>query len=513
MRDQHPVGKGGGFGLSAHATRQGSKVALVLDRPEGGPGEAVTYAELEERVWRLAAVLAGMGVGPGDRVGILVPNSIEWFEAVHAAGRLGALSVPVNVHFKAAEAGWVLSDSGSKLVVAHREFLGALAEVPGLPRLVVGEGYAEAVAAADPGDGQRAACAGPDDWPVAMVYTSGTTGKPKGVVPGSGDLRRSASAMAGMIGRWGLGSDDVHLMVGPAYHSGPGAWAQAHLAMGATVVVMPRWDARRCLEAIEEYRVTSTHMVPSNFVRILDLPPEVQRRHDLSSLKVVVHAAAPCPVPVKRAFMDLVGPGKVFEYFGATEGGGTRISPEEWLAHPGSVGRPFPGNEVVILDDQGNRLPPGQVGQIYMRTSTGPFSYHGDPEKTAAAFRGELFSVGDVGYLDEDGYLYITDRKADMVISGGVNIYPREIEDVLYMHPDIADCAVFGVPDPQWGEVLKAMVQCRSGRTLSEAEVVSWCRQHLADYKRPRLVEFVDELPRDPNGKVAKHRLRQAARP
>ena len=239
-----------------------------------------------------------------------------------------------------------------------------------------------------------------------------------------------------------------------------------HLAFGATVVVMPKWDARGALELIERWRVTNTHMVPANFTRILELPEDVRGRYDLSSLKIVLHAAAPCPVPLKRAFMDFVGAEKVWEYYGASEGGGTVISPQEWLEHPGSVGKPFPGNEFEILDDDGNALPPGEVGTIYTRPAASSFEYHNDPDKTASSHRGQWFTVGDAGYLDDDGYLYLTDRKSDMVISGGVNIYPREIEDCLHQHPEVVDCAVLGVPDDQWGEVLYAVVQPRADASL-----------------------------------------------
>jgi long-chain acyl-CoA synthetase len=251
-------------------------------------------------------------------------------------------------------------------------------------------------------------------------------------------------------------------------------------------------------------------MVPANFTRILALPEDERAKFDLSSLKIVVHAAAPCPVPLKRAFMDFVGADKVWEYFGASEGGGTVISPQEWLEHPGSVGRPFPGNEFQIVDDNGNVLPPGEVGTIFAKPAASSFEYHNDPEKTASSHRGEWFTVGDAGYLDDDGYLYLTDRKSDMVISGGVNIYPREIEDALHQHPEVVDCAVLGVPDDDWGEVLYAVVQRPAGSTLDADGVVAWCREKLADYKRPRVVEFVDELPRDPNGKVRKPKLREA---
>jgi long-chain acyl-CoA synthetase len=343
-----------------------------------------------------------------------------------------------------------------------------------------------------------------------MAYTSGTTGRPKGVAIGEDDFRRRAVGVAASGERWGLGPDDVHLLVGPSYHMGPLFWGQMHLAFGATVVVMPKWDARECLELIERWRVTNTHMVPANFTRILALPEEDRTKSDLSSLKIAVHAAAPCPVPLKRAFMEFVGSDKVWEYYGASEGGGTVISPAEWLEHPGSVGKPFPGNEFVILDDDGNVLPVGEVGTVWVNPAASSFEYHNDEAKTAASHREGFFTVGDAGYLDAEGYLYLADRKSDMVITGGVNVYPREIEECLLGHDEIVDCAVLGLPDDEWGEVLYALVQRTDGSTLDEDGVVAYVRERMADYKRPRVVELVDELPRDPNGKVRKPKLREA---
>jgi long-chain acyl-CoA synthetase len=283
-----------------------------------------------------------------------------------------------------------------------------------------------------------------------------------------------------------------------------------HLAFGGSVVIMRRWDAEDALRLIERHRVTNAHLVPANFSRILALPDDVRSRYDLSSLKLVVHAAAPCPVPLKRAFMDFVGADKVWEYYGASEGGGTVISPAEWLAHPGSVGKPFPGNEFVILDDDGREVPSGEVGTIWAKPAGSSFEYHNDAEKTASSHRDGFFSVGDAGYLDEEGYLFLADRKSDMVITGGVNVYPREIEECLLGHDEIVDCAVLGLPDDEWGEVLYAIVQRTPGSGLDEEGVVAYVREHMADYKRPRVVELVDELPRDPNGKVRKPKLREA---
>jgi long-chain acyl-CoA synthetase len=493
-------------GLLAHARDRPDHIALRQG------DETRTYAELDDRARRVAHALAALGVQRGDRVAVMIPNSFEFYEAIHGAGRVGAVVVPVNIHFKADETGWVVTDSGASAVVVAEPLESSLHGVPEVPRLVVGAGGGyEAALANAPASGE----VDPPDvigdaWPTVMAYTSGTTGRPKGVAIGEDDFRRRAVNIAAGGQRWGFGPDDVHLLVGPSYHMGPLYWSQMHLAFGGSVVVMPKWDTCECLGLIERWRVTNVHMVPANFTRILALPEDERNKFDVSSLKIVVHAAAPCPVPLKRAFMDFVGTDKVWEYYGASEGGGTVISPQEWLEHPGSVGRPFPGNEFAILDDDGNELPAGEVGTIYAKPAESSFEYHNDPEKTASSHRGSWFTVGDAGYLDEDGYLYLTDRKSDMVISGGVNIYPREIEDALYQHAEVIDCAVLGVPDDEWGEILYAVVQRRDDSSLDADGVVAWCREKLADYKRPRVVEFVDELPRDPNGKVRKPKLREA---
>jgi long-chain acyl-CoA synthetase len=485
-------------GVLAQAARRPDAIALRVD------DDTYTYGELSATARDLAHALHELGVRRGDRVAVLVPNSAEFFFATHACGRIGAIVVPVNIHFKADEAGWVVSDSGATAAVVTRDLVPALEQVPEVPRLVVDDGWPAGMPEVDEPEVVG------DAWPTTMAYTSGTTGRPKGVAMGEGDMRRRASGVAANREVWGIGPGTVHLMVGPANHAGPSYWAQMHLAIGATVVVMRRWDAEAALRLVERYRVTTTHMVPANFQRILALPDDVRDRYDVSSLQLVVHAAAPCPVPLKRAFMDYVGAEKVWEYYGASEGGGTVISPQEWLRKPGSVGKPFPGNDFLVLDDDGNQLPPGEVGTIWVHPAATSFEYHNDPEKTAAQYRDRFFTVGDAGYLDEDGYLFLADRKSDMAISGGVNIYPREIEDCILTHPEVVDCAVLGVPDDEWGEVLLAIVQPRTEGALSEDDVVGWVRERLADYKRPRLVELVRELPRDPNGKVRKPRLREA---
>jgi long-chain acyl-CoA synthetase len=497
-----------GYGPPAQARQRPDAPAIIVD------GTVTTYRQFDAKCREVAWLLRAQGVEAGDRVSVMLGNSLEWFVAVHGIGRIGAIAVPVNTHFKEGEALHVLRDSGSAVLLTDpdRRAIIDVAVRDGCQVGFVTPGGASAW-----GDVRRTSAPIDDDdalvgdgWPTTMLYTSGTTGQPKGVAIGEGDFRRSAAGIAMMGSRWKIGPDDRYLLVGPAYHAGPAIWAQVHLAVGGTVVVMRRWDAEELLRLVERHRVTITHLVPANFIRLLELPDGARANADLSSLRLVLHAAAPCPVPVKRQIMTLFPDDTVWEYYGASEGGGTSISPREWLERPGSVGRPYPGNEFRITDDDGHVCAPNQAGTIWVRTagSGSSFTYHNDPEKTASTYRDDWFSVGDVGYLDEEGYLFLTDRKSDMVISGGVNIYPREIENCLYEHPDVVDCAVFGIPDDVWGESIVAVVEPAPGSGLDAAAVVEWCRSHLADYKKPRRVELVPTLPRDPNGKVVKRLLR-----
>jgi long-chain acyl-CoA synthetase len=343
-----------------------------------------------------------------------------------------------------------------------------------------------------------------------VFYTSGTTGRPKGVVHGAFDGRRAEAAQQGQIALWAWRTDDVYILSGPAYHAGPGGFVMSALFAGATSVILPSWDAREWLRLVERHRVTLSFMTPAHFIRILEVPADERARYDLSSLRLIVHGGAPCPVPVKRRIMDALPSAEVWELYGASEGGATRVSPAEWLAHPGSVGKPWPGVDVRVLDDDGNRRPAGEQGLVYIAPPGGArFHYHDDADKTAQAWRDDAFTVGDIGYVDGDGYLYLTDRASDMVLRGGVNVYPREIEDVLYTHPAVVDCAVFGVPDERYGEALHAVVELRT--PVSADELRAHLRASLADFKVPSEVEVVDELPRHPNGKVMKRLLREQA--
>jgi long-chain acyl-CoA synthetase len=338
-----------------------------------------------------------------------------------------------------------------------------------------------------------------------MSYTSGTTGRPKGISRAAPAASREAPPNP-FAQFWGLLPDDVHLMCGPGYHVAPAAYAQMSLNEGGRVVIMARWDATEALRLIESERVTTAQMVPANFIRILEADWPA---FDRSSVRKILHAAAPCPVPVKRQIIKVFPAGSIWEYYGASEGMASVIPPDEWLAKPGSVGRAFPGLTLKIADEEGRELPPGEVGSIYISAFANlRFGYHNDQEKTDKAWKDGYFTVGDLGWLDEDGYLFIADRRTDLILSGGVNVYPAEVETALAEDPDVVDAAVFGLPDERMGQRVHAVVELRAGVDRDAEVLLERLAERLADFKRPRTIEFVDVLPREENGKVMKARLR-----
>jgi long-chain acyl-CoA synthetase len=491
------------------------------DRPAvvGPDGTTLTYAELTARADRYGRGFQALGLRPGDTVALMLPNSVDLVAVYFAAAQTGLYVVPVNWHLVGPEVAYLLTDSGAGAFVAHERFAGVAtsaadtAGVPARARFGVGDvpGFAplSELGAGEPEGRPDVRTAG-----APMVYTSGTTGRPKGVRrPLTGaDPDEPPAAGTWFFGIFGIRPFDghVHLCCSPLYHTAVLNFATLAIQLGHTAVLMDRFDAEEMLRLIDRHEVTYSHMVPTQFNRLLALPDDVRERYDVSSLRVMIHGAAPCPPEVKRRMLEWWGP-VVTEYYAATEGGGTTITAAEWLERPGSVGQPWPGSVVKVLDDAGDDVPTGQPGLVYMRMGASDFEYHRDKEKTLAARVGSLFTLGDVGYLDDDGYLYLCDRKADMIITGGVNVYPAEIEGELAAHPEVADVAVFGVPHPEWGEEIKAVVQpvpgAQPGEELAE-RLLAYARERLAGFKVPRSIDFAEELPRDDNGKLYKRRLR-----
>jgi long-chain acyl-CoA synthetase len=489
---------------------------VVVIEPDG---TAHTAGDLLARVNQLTHGLRARGLQTGDGLAVLVPNGIAALEVYLAALQSGWYLTPVNWHFTVPEIAYILRDSEAKVFFVHERFAAAgagAADEAGLPasaRICYGT-----VPGFTPVDrvreGQSPAAPAGRVAGATMHYTSGTTGRPKGVRRElSGLDPDDAAELASLLPQFfGIppGPPNVHLVTSPHYHTAVSVFGGASVLMGHCLVYMDGWDAERALALVERYRVTSTHMVPTQFSRLLALPAETRQRYDLSSMRWILHAAAPCPVGVKRAMLEWWGP-RIYEYYAATEGGGTVATPEDWLAKPGTVGKPWPVSEIMVTGEDGGKCPPGVPGTVYMRSGLTDFVYKGDPAKTAAARRDGFFTVGDVGYLDEDGYLFLCDRKADVIISGGANLYPAEIEGEIIMHPQVADVAVFGIPDDDWGESVAAVVQPENGVAPGPelaASILASLEGRLARMKWPRRIEFIADMPRDPSGKLLKRRLR-----
>ncbi|TDD63811.1 AMP-binding protein [Actinomadura rubrisoli] len=490
------------------------------DRPAVlAPGVPVTYGELHGEVNRLSNALSGLGLVPGDALATVLGNRPEFLTVLMAAMQSGLYLVPVSRHLTAPEIGYVLADSGAKAVVTESAcaaaVTGAAAEagIPAESRVSVdlAEGYRSmaglcAAGSAAPPDKRRMGS--------VMLYTSGTTGLPKGVRRPLFDIspeRLFDIIRQSLGGRLGLEpGDEVHLAIAPLYHSAPCAHAMLALTLGHSVVVASRFQPEQALELIQRHGVTNAFMVPTMFHRMLALPEDARARYDLSSLRQVYHSAAPVPVETKQRMMDWWGP-VLYEYYGSTESGPVVVAtPHDWLARPGTVGRAVDGVQVKILDPAGDELPPGETGLIYASGQPG-FEYHGDPEKTASTMCGDFYTPGDLGHLDEDGWLYMSDRRADLIISGGVNIYPAEIEAALLQHPAVADVAVIGVPDEDWGQSVVALVEPADGTVPGDAlaaDLLAHCGPRLARLKHPRRLEFRASLPRTPSGKLSRGRVR-----
>src|SRR5580693_4673978 len=509
-----------------HAEQAPEAAAVIVP----ATGQRISYRAMVDQSKRLANVLRSRGLRPGDHVAIFMTNVPEYFEVVWAARRAGYFYTAINWHLTPGEVRYMLENSQSKALIASAGLADvadqAAAGLPGLSlRLLAGPVTAStgpASTGADrPGWDDYAATVakagteptGPELEGQAMLYSSGTTGRPKGIVHTTIDAARRFGDVAGdilWVNRYGLDPSTVTLNVGPLYHAAPLVSAMATHRYGGTVVLLPKFDAQESLRAIEQCRVTNAQFVPTMFIRLLRLPETVRRRYDVSSLRTVAHSAAPCPVEVKRQMIDWFGP-VIYEYYSATEAAGhVSIGSAEWLEHPGSVGRVAPGS-VAVTDESGRELAAGEDGTIWFTRPANKFSYHNDPEKSASMFNDRGWArMGDLGHLDGDGYLFISGRSDHTIISGGVNIYPREIEDLLIAHPAVDDVAVIGVPDDEYGESVRAVVTLRDGRAGSaalERDIIDWTRARLAHYKCPKSVTFVDSLPRSLAGKMMKHRL------
>ncbi|MBF6183837.1 acyl-CoA synthetase [Nocardia farcinica] len=502
----------------AHVDSFPDKPALIMAES----GEVLTYRELEDNSVRLARHLRAAGLRPGDHLALLSGNDPKVYEVYWAALRSGLYITAVNRHLSPSEISYIVDDCGARALIVSAALAESaekvVAETPAVEiRLAFGgdvpghASYEDALAASSPeplSDQPRGA---------DMLYSSGTTGRPKGIkqplpqrqvgdAPGD-----TYTAIFGPL--YGFGTETVYLSPAPLYHAAPLRFGGVVHALGGTVVVMEKFDAEAALAAIERYRVTHSQWVPTMFVRMLKLDEQVRTRYDVSSLKVAVHAAAPCPIDVKRAMIDWWGP-ILHEYYASTEANGaTFIDSEQWLRKPGSVGKAGLG-VIRICGEDGKELPTGEVGTVYFEREDVPFAYHNDPAKTADAVHPDhptWTTTGDIGYVDDEGYLFLTDRKAFMIISGGVNIYPQEIEDALALHPKVFDVAVIGVPDEEMGESVKAVVQPAPGADPGPdlaAELRDYLRERIAHYKVPRSFDFADDLPRTPTGKLVKGKLR-----
>jgi acyl-CoA synthetase (AMP-forming)/AMP-acid ligase II len=496
--------------IADHAANRPDALALL------GPGDdRVTYGELYAQAQRVGGFLHEAGLRRGDAVALMLPNRREFLEVAWGCQLSGLYYVPVNTHLTFDEVSYIVDDCWARALFVDGSMSRLASDLrnsnPGVEvRVAVGavwDGWR-------PYESSLAAVSSqaPSSDGSEMLYSSGTTGRPKGIrrpLPAeNGSWAQSVLELA-LLHRYGMTGESVYLSPAPLYHAAGVNYTMAVNRVGAATVMIPRFDAEETLRLIERHRVTHAQFVPTMFVRMLKLPLEVRSRYDVSSLQCVLHAAAPCAVDVKQSMMQWFGP-IIHEYYGGTEGfAGTMIGPDEWLSHPGSVGRPL--TPIHIVGEDGEELPVGETGEVYFEG--GPeFEYFNDPDKTKSVSNDRGWrTLGDMGYVDTDGYLYLTDRSTFMIVSGGVNIYPQETENLLIMHPKVADAAVFGIPNVEFGEEVKAVVQpldgIDAGPELAD-ELIEYCRAHLAGYKCPKTVDFDPALPRDPNGKLYKRRIR-----
>lgn len=496
-----------------HAQKHPDKPAYIM----AATGETVTYRQLDDQSNRIAQLFRSLGLRPRDHIAIFLENNPRFFEICWGAQRAGLVYSAISSRLTAPEVEYIVKDCGATLFVTSTYLVDKAAELTGLMpgvanRYMIGgtsAGYRswEEAVARQPATRIADEIAGHD-----MLYSSGTTGRPKGVLPVVEPQPIDADNPLLQITRklYQMDESTIYLSPAPLYHAAPLRFNMTVMKLGGTSVIMEQFDAEAFLRLVPKYRITHTQLVPTMFVRFLKLPDEARLKYDMSSLRCAIHAAAPCPIPVKEKMIEWWGP-IIWEYYGGTEGNGlTMCNSTEWLAHKGTVGRAVVG-QLRICDDAGNELPPGEPGTVYFAGGRA-FEYHNDPKKTAESRNARGWTtLGDVGYVDPDGFLHLTDRKAFMIISGGVNIYPQEAENLLINHPKVMDCAVFGVPNEEFGEEVKAVVQPRdmsdAGPQLAE-ELLAYCRQNLSTLKCPRSIDFEPELPRHPTGKLYKRLLR-----
>jgi len=494
--------------LDAHALAHPSKTVLICGE------RSLTYAEFNSRARRVANALSKLGVQAGDRVAVMAYNSIELLEITAGLSKLSAISVLLNYRLREHEVSYILNDCQAKAALVGAGLVGvvelARVEVKGDVVYIAisndtaptGWQHYEALLANASEEAPPPAETGLGS---TMSYTSGTTGKPKGAYRPQGVL---ADTVVGILQAFELSPADIHLLAGPYYHSAPSFFVTAHLLLGATIVIQPKYDAVEALRLIDRHSITTTFMAPTLLQRLCDVPEEVFSQYNTSSFHTIILGGAPCPYVLKERAIQRFGE-SVWEFYGATETAFVAIlRPEDQLRKPSSCGTVGPGQEIRLLDAAGNEVPDGTAGEMWARNAS-LAEYFNKPEATAKSTRDGFFSVGDIAYRDSEGYYYICDRKIDMIISGGVNIYPAEIEAALTAHPAVADVAVIGVPDPLWGESVKAVVQLRPGASTTTEELITFCETRLADYKRPRSVDFVPELPRNPAGKLLKSNIRE----
>lgn len=499
------------IGLATHAKRTPDRPALVMNE------DMVTFRELDSRTNALANGILSLGIEAGDRIAILMHNSPEIMQAWSAAGKISVIPIALNYRFKESELAHIINDSESRLLIYGHEFekmvnaTRSRLNVPPLTYICSGGSLYRDVLdlaqlIAENADTPPGVETGSRGVASSLVYTSGTTGKPKGV------FRRSKTRLNSLLGYahvFETTYDDTHLVAGPLYHAAPYAWAAFSLILGNTIIIMPRFDAHNFLRLVQRHRVTTTWMVPTMINRIVNLPIPVRNQYDTASLRVITVGGESFPFPLKEKAIEFFGPGKIFEFFGATENSCvTYLRPEDQIRKPGSCGKAAMWNDIKLLDENKNEVAAGEVGTMYTKSDFLLDGYYKNPTATEANYHNGYFTVGDMARVDEEGYYYIVDRAVDMIISGGVNIYPAEIEEVLYAHPDVYEASIIGVPDPDWGERIVAYIVPQENARINKEDIVDYVARNLASYKKPKEVFFVDEIPYTPSGKQLKRVLR-----